>query len=96
MTNKEKADYFKKQAGISLKEYMFNLSVTPRTENVVFAEKLFKIHSVLTHITNMIKTGNNRDEGSLASLLGSVDRYAADQVDLQWVQGNLITLNKGK
>ncbi len=96
MTNKEKADYFKQQASISLDEYRLNPTVTPRFENVVFAEKLFKINSVLNYITKSIENGTSQNEEEMSYLINSVNLYATDQIDIHWVQGNLITLNKGQ
>ena len=97
MTNNQKAEYFKEQASESLRDYLNDNEVTPRLENVIYAEKIFKINSVFSHVTNMIATGTSeRQKSKMLSMLRAVDNYAKNQNDIQWFQGEVITFNKGE
>lgn len=97
MTNKDKAEYFKQQARESMAEYLSMPDLTPRQDNVVFAEKVFKINSVLEHVTKMIETGesdNNKEK--VLYLLDAVGKYSKNEKNIKWFQGELITYNKGE
>lgn len=97
MTNKDRAEYFKQQAKESLAEYLGMPDLTPRQDNVVFAEKVFKINSVLEHVTKMIESGESiRNKEKVLYLLDAVGKYSKNEKNIKWFQGELITYNKGE
>lgn len=97
MTNKDRAEYFKQQARESLAEYLSMPDLTPRQDNVVFAEKVFKINSVLEHVTKMIEAGeSDRNKEKVLYLLDAVGKYSKNEKNIKWFQGELITYNKGE
>jgi len=97
MTNKDRAEYFKQQARESMAEYLSMPDLAPRQDNVVFAEKVFKINSVLEHVTKMIETGeSDSNKEKVLYLLDAVGKYSKNEKNIKWFQGELITYNKGE
>lgn len=97
MTNEDKANYFRQQSKESVAEYLSMPDVTPREDNVVYAEKIFKINSVLEHISKMIETGENlENKAKVLYLLDAVGKYTKNEKNIKWFNGELITYSKGE
>jgi uncharacterized protein Yka (UPF0111/DUF47 family) len=97
MTNEYEASYFRQQSRESVAEYLSMPDVTPREDNVIYAEKVFKINSVLEHIAKMFESGENLENfEKLLYLLDAVEKYTKNEKNIKWFNGELVTYNKGE
>ena len=62
-------------------------------DNILYCEKLFIVNKVMNHIYDKI-TNNELDPREMRKYLLYINKYLDDKVDLLWLNGKLVALNK--